>query len=106
MISKSPLLPYLVFLLIPFYTLTAKGQDKADTLSSLKIEKLEKAISKKEDLQQVKQDLEVVKQQAADLKDDVMFCRSLRDLMAIKDLRAEDSLYFRNSAFVDTLIAM
>ena len=104
MISKSSLLPCLVFLLIPFYTLTAKGQNKADTLSSLKIEKLEKSISKKEDLQQVKQDLEVVKQQAADLKDDVMFCRSLRDLITIKDLRTEDSLYFRNSAFIDTMI--
>ncbi|MHB8208665.1 hypothetical protein [Mucilaginibacter sp.] len=102
--SKSCVLPYLAGLLFLFYTSNAKCQYHADTLSSHQIEKLEESINKKENLQQVKQDLEVLKRQAGEAKDDIIFCRSIKDLIAISDLRTEDTLYFRNSAILDTLI--
>ena len=67
-------------------------------------EKLDDMINSKKMLQQMQLKMLLLKQQAIELHDDVMLARSFYELMKIKDLRTEDTLYFRNSAFMDTLI--
>lgn len=66
--------------------------------------KLERAIAKKQSLQQTQQQLLLLKQRSISSHNDILLARSLYQLMKIKDLRTEDTLYFKNSAFMDTLI--
>ena len=55
-------------------------------------------------LQQTQDALLALKLKAIQSNDNIMLARSLYDLMQIRDLRTEDTLYFRNSAFLDTIL--
>ena len=85
-------------------SLKKTGLQKSNTVETDQFKKLEKAIGGKEALQQSRQQLLLLKQQAIKSHDDIMLARSLFELMKISDLRTEDSLYFKNSAFMDTLL--
>ena len=85
-------------------SLKKTGLQKSDTAENDQFEKLEKAIGGKEALQQTQQQLLLLKQQAIKSRDDIMLARSLYELMKIADQRTEDTLYFKNSAFIDTLL--
>jgi hypothetical protein len=75
---------------------------KNDTIS---FEKIESSISRNELLTELQAELEYRKQLAIKSHDDIAFARSLSDLIKIRDLRTEDTLYFRNSAFMDTILS-
>eukprot|EP01037_Dinobryon_pediforme_P007431 gene7431-7495_t len=85
-------------------SLRKAGLQKADTAETDQFNKLEKAIDGKKALLQTSQQLLLIKQRAIKSHDDIMLARSLYELMKISDLRTEDSLYFKNSAFMDTLL--
>jgi alpha-2-macroglobulin len=85
-------------------SLKKAGLQKSNTVATDQFKRLEKAIGSKEALQQSQQQLLLLKQQAIKSHDDIMLARSLYELMKINDLRTEDSLYFKNSAFMDTLL--
>ena len=85
-------------------SLKKAGLQKPNTAETDQFEKLGKAIGGKEALQQTQRQLLLLKQQAIKSHDDIMLARSLYELMKISDLRTEDSLYFKNSAFMDTLL--
>jgi len=85
-------------------SLKKAGVQRSATVETDQFEKLEKAIGGKAALQQTQQQLLLLKQQAIKSHDDIMLARSLYELMKINDLRTEDSLYFKNSAFMDTLL--
>jgi len=85
-------------------SLKKAGLQKSNTIETDQFEKLEKAIGGKEALQQTQKQLLLLKQQAIKSHNDIMLARSLYELMKISDLRTEDSLYFKNSAFMDTLL--
>ena len=74
-----------------------------DTTNSF--EKIESGISQKLMLAELQQQLERRKQLAIKAGDDISLARSLNDLMKIRDIRTEDTAYFRNSAFMDTILA-
>ncbi|HEY2581422.1 MAG TPA: hypothetical protein VGI43_06430, partial [Mucilaginibacter sp.] len=112
--------PYLLAVALLFYFETGNCQIKprtdninVDSLKkaglsisdSISVTSLETMISEKEKLTQTRQALEVLKQKAIAIKDDITLARCLSALMKIKDQRTEDSLYFRNSAFMDTLLS-
>jgi len=80
------------------------GVQKLKIVETDQFDELEKLISNKETLQQTQEKLLLLKQQAIKSHDDIMLARSLYELMKINDLRTEDSLYFKNSAFMDTLL--
>jgi uncharacterized protein YfaS (alpha-2-macroglobulin family) len=79
---------------------TAKCQTTIDSLHTADFQRLESNINKKESLEQTRLELESLKKH----KNDIVFARSVYDLMKIKDQRTEDTLHFRNSAFIDTLL--
>jgi len=85
-------------------SLKKNGPQKSNTVETDQFKKLEKAIGGKQALQQSQQQLLLLKQQAIKSHDDMMLARSLYELMKICDLRTEDSLYFKNSSFMDTLL--
>lgn len=68
------------------------------------IERLEASLSEKSLLQDVNDSLVILKNRAIASHNEVLQARCLYDLMRIRDLRTEDTLYFRNSAFMDTII--
>ncbi|MBS7565736.1 TonB-dependent receptor plug domain-containing protein [Mucilaginibacter sp. Bleaf8] len=80
----------------------SQGNPKSSNNSDFQL--LEKNIEERSQLQQIQQQLEAIKRQATQSHDHMSFARSLYDLMRIRDLRTEDTLYFRNSAFIDTLL--
>ena len=94
---------YLFTLILLFFFLKCNCQIRTELLGD-NIESLEAAIGRKEMVQLVIDKLEIVKQRAISANNDIMLARSLYDLMRIRDLRTEDTLYFRNSAFMDTVI--
>lgn len=67
-------------------------------------QKLDAEIDSKAALEQTRQKMLLLKQQAIKSHDDIMLARSLFELMKINDLRTEDTSYFKNSAFMDTLL--
>jgi alpha-2-macroglobulin len=80
------------------------GQLVIDTLNTNSIVSIEKAIQESRQLSKTQQALGLIKQQAIKSHNDILLARSLYDLMQIQDLRTEDTCYFRNSAFIDTLL--
>jgi alpha-2-macroglobulin len=67
--------------------------------------RLENTIKEKKALAQTRGELEIIYRQAANTGDDILQARSLNDLIKVRDELTEDSLYFRNSAVIDTLLA-
>jgi len=67
-------------------------------------EKIESSINRKGLLTELDAELERRKQLAIKSRDNITLARSLNNLMKIRDLRTEDTLYFRNSAFMDTIL--
>jgi len=82
----------------------AAGQVREDIFGETNIATLEEHIHKKEMLQQMQVALLALKSKAIRANDNIQLARSLYDLMQIRDLRTEDTLYFRNSAFMDTIL--
>jgi hypothetical protein len=68
-------------------------------------QKLDAEIDSKAALEQTRQKMLLLKQQAIKSHDAIMLARSLYELMKINDLRTEDTSYFKNSAFMDTLLS-
>jgi len=96
-------LKYLLITVIIFQYTNAFCQS-SDSLTVKAIEKLETSIRENKTLLQTQQELEFIKKHALESQNDILFARSLYDLMQIRDRRTEDTLYFRNSAFIDTLL--
>ena len=65
---------------------------------------IERAIKEKHNLDSVSQKLIQLKNEAKASSKDVEFLRAIYYLIAIDDQRKEDTFYFRNSAFIDTLL--
>lgn len=97
-------LKYALLFIFTFHLATIKSQSISDSLKFATLERLEGNIVRKDSLLATHLQLEVIKQQAIKSGDDVMFARSLYDLMELRDRRTEDSVYFRNSAFIDSLL--
>ncbi|WP_158829277.1 MG2 domain-containing protein [Mucilaginibacter lacusdianchii] len=89
---------------LTLYSLTGFGQGDPKFLNKHSFQLLEKSIREKSQLLQVEQQLEAVKRQSIQSHNYISLARSLYDLMKIRDLRTEDTLYFRNSAVIDTLL--
>ncbi|WP_443939267.1 MG2 domain-containing protein [Pedobacter sp. MW01-1-1] len=96
---------YAAFLLITFIALqeNAFAQNlsfpKYDEITSIEV-----SIKDKKLLLENQNRLIQLKDAARKEKDDAFQARCYANLIKIADLRTEDSLYFRNSAFLDTLI--
>jgi hypothetical protein len=95
---------YYLVLAFSFQCISGFCQVTADSLNTKSIETLEAAIKGKKILQQTQQELEFIKQKALKSHNDILLARSLYDLMQIRDQLTEDTLYFRNSAFMDSLL--
>jgi hypothetical protein len=95
---------YYLVLAFSFQCISGFCQVTADSLNTKSIETLEAAIRGKTMLQQTQQELEFIKQKALKSHNDILLARSLYDLMQIRDQLTEDTLYFRNSAFMDSLL--
>ncbi|GAA4311402.1 alpha-2-macroglobulin family protein [Mucilaginibacter gynuensis] len=65
---------------------------------------IESDIKWKNNLQDTRQKLLSMQQKAIKTNDDITHARCLYSLLKISDQITEDSLYFRNSAFIDTLL--
>ncbi|WCT11042.1 MG2 domain-containing protein [Mucilaginibacter jinjuensis] len=97
-------LKYILLTILVFKLTDGTCQTASDSSNTKSIESLETAIVENKTLVQTRQELEVIKKQAQKANNDVLLARSLYDLMQIRDRRTEDTLYFRNSAFIDTLL--
>jgi TonB-dependent SusC/RagA subfamily outer membrane receptor len=80
------------------------SQDRADS-NQTQISQIESQINEKLFLLKNQQQLNTIKYAALKTHNDILFGRTLYDLLQVRDQRTEDTLYFRNSAFLDTLIA-
>ena len=98
------LLKYALLFIFTFHFSTIKSQSNSDSLKFANLERLEGNIVRKDSILATQLQLEVIKQQAIQSADDVMFARSLYDLMELRDRVTEDSLYFHNSVFIDSLL--
>ena len=85
-------------------TFLSFSQVRSSLIGGNDITHLEASLSKKELLQQIKDSLEAIKYKAIASGNQALQARCLFDLLRIRDLRTEDSLYFRNSAFMDTIL--
>ena len=87
----------LIILSTLFYTtmLTAQKTDWQN---------IEKAISLKVNLAEVSAQLEAVKKDALKINDYASVARSYYDLMKIADLKSEDTSYFKNSFYIDSIL--
>jgi hypothetical protein len=65
---------------------------------------IENAIRQKKNLVITTQRLQVMARDAWQGKDHIRYAHALNDLIRIRDLRTEDSLYFRNSQCIDSLL--
>ncbi|MDB5851899.1 MAG: alpha-2-macroglobulin domain protein, partial [Rhodoferax sp.] len=95
---------YYLVLAFSFQFINGFCQVTTDSLTTKSIERLEAAIRVKKTLLQTQQELEFIKQKALKSHDDILLARSLNDLLQIRDQLTEDTLYFRNSAFMDSLL--
>ncbi|HEY9000463.1 MAG TPA: hypothetical protein VIM89_03850 [Mucilaginibacter sp.] len=97
-------LQFLLPVFLIFTTTISFGQIRTSLMGGSGIAQLETYLSKKELLEEVKDSLEVMKKRALVSNNEALQVRCLYDLMRIRDMRTEDSLYFRNSAFMDTIL--
>jgi len=122
LLAKCKIFQYLLALVLLFHISIGNCQKKNNTnnfkadslvvVSSQPVlrddtnsfEKIESSINRKGLLTELQAELEHRKQLAIKSQDDITLARSLNDLMKIRDLRTEDTLYFRNSAFMDTIL--
>lgn len=65
---------------------------------------IDSAILRREELTSTYDRLKIIGQNSRQQGDYVSYSRALFDRMLIRDLRSEDSAYFQNSAFIDTLL--
>src|SRR5581483_1207439 len=65
---------------------------------------LEQAIHKKEALDSTRHRLENIKEQAIQRNDAVDLARACCYLMLVSDIKTEDTLYFQNSRFIDSML--
>jgi len=93
-----------ITLLLCFFK-TGYCQTQTDSLSLANLKRLESGILEKAMLVQTQRELELIRKQAVKSNNNILLARSLFDLMQVRDQRTEDTLYFRNSAFIDTLLA-
>jgi hypothetical protein len=90
-----------LILIVAFHSSTkAQNQEQKPDWNSL-----ETSINNKKFLLITEHQLQVIKQQALKSGSDITLARCLYNLMRIRDQRTEDTLYFKNSAFLDTLLA-
>jgi hypothetical protein len=105
MIKLNPAIHGLILsLLLLFLFNTAFSQKDNLSKQLAMFQTLEANIQGNKELRQTAQKLQELKVQAITTKDDISQARSLYDLLLIRDKQTEDSLYFQNSAFIDTLI--
>lgn len=84
---------------IAFFTvLIASGQNKEVW------DNIENAIRDKKDLPAMSQRLEAMAGDARQEANYIRYAHALNDLIRIRDIRTEDSLYFRNSGCIDSLL--
>jgi len=102
-IKSAGLFLYFIIAIISLNFQTVFGQGRVEQLTD-SVRTLEGNIHVKLLFGETQQKLESIKKQSAELKDDILCARVLYDLMRIRDQRTEDTLYFRNSAFMDTLL--
>ncbi len=81
-----------------FFSFTTLAQDST-VWSQIQI-----AIDSKSNLQNTKEKLELIKQKAIRENHAAHIARAYCYIMLIDELRSEDTLYFRNSAFIDSII--
>ncbi|RVU02969.1 hypothetical protein EOD41_03275 [Mucilaginibacter limnophilus] len=82
----------------------AKAQRKHNDLPAVDIKQLEQNIKKKKELQDTRVKLEDIKSRASASGDNILLARALYNIMLINDKLSEDTLYFKNSAFIDTVL--
>jgi hypothetical protein len=105
MIELNPAIHgHILSLLLLFVFNSAFSQTNSSSTQLTTFQTLEANIQRNRELRQTAQKLEQLKAQAITTKDDISQARSLYDLLLIRDKQTEDSLYFQNSAFMDTLI--
>lgn len=95
---------YFLLVILAFKLTDGTCQTAADSSNTKSIESLEATIIENNTLIQTQHELEFIKKQALKSHNDILLARSLYDLMQVRDRRTEDTLYFRNSAFIDTLL--
>ncbi len=83
----------------------ALGQPRPGTSADEDIIRLEKSVTEKKALVQTRAELQGIYRQAANAGNHILQARSLNALIKARDALTEDSLYFRNSAVIDTLLA-
>ncbi|WP_316820233.1 MG2 domain-containing protein [Pedobacter gandavensis] len=96
--------PHFLFVALVFTLITATHITHAQSLVSDNWTPIETAISTKKNLEETQS--QVIKGQsgARSKGNDIEFARYAYYNMQIKDLKTEDSLYFRNSAFMDSIL--
>jgi TonB-dependent SusC/RagA subfamily outer membrane receptor len=87
----------IAFLLI---TLSCFSQQNQDSIW----QNIELSLRTKNSLNATGNRLQQLKQEAIEKQDDASLARAYCYLMLLKDQRTEDSLYFRNSAFIDSIL--
>ena len=96
----KPKLPFLTLLLsllfVNTYSQTATYNNSFSAI--------EAAIIKNENLSQSRDTLELLLTQTRLAKNDIAIARCYASLLVIDDKKTEDSLYFKNSAFIDSII--
>jgi hypothetical protein len=95
---------YLLCLLLLCIFSPASSQTNDPAARLQLFETLEANLRNNRALQSTAQQLNDLKVQAIAAQDDISHARSRYDLLIIRDKQTEDSLYFQNSAFMDTLI--
>ncbi len=94
---------FLLFSFLAYFNI-ANAQHSKNLLHDSTFQKLEAQVQRNEHLTNTRQQFEKLKVQAISASDDVSLARSLYNLMQIRDVQTTDSMYFQNSAFMDTLI--
>lgn len=102
--SSVKILSVVILLNLVFHFPCAFGQSKPDMIKIVDFKALENQIKSKKYLLLAQQDLQDAKKEATSTHDDIMLARSLNDLMLLLDQITEDTLYFKNSAFIDTML--
>lgn len=80
------------------------GQVLPNAPGTSDLNRLENSIKEKQTLAQARVELDAIYRKAAAAGDDIVQARSLNYLIVVRDQLTEDSLYFRNSAVIDTLL--
>lgn len=99
-LSSTLILAYLLLSLFNTSTAFAQVLD----LSDVEWTKIETSIRRKEQLEETLNTVNKKKEQSIRNRNDIALARCWYYTMLIKDLKTEDSLYFKNSAFIDSLL--